>query len=47
MIFAWVCWGLAIWKKSVLIAVLGFLPYLLIYNWFIRGILEKEVEPDA
>lgn len=41
--FAWACLGVAIYQRSILIFIVGPLPYLLIYNGFVRGTLQRKV----
>ena len=46
IVFAWGCWGFAAYFKSLISVVLllvSFLPYLFIYNGFVRGTLERKV----
>jgi len=39
ILFAWCSWALAVYEKSIWLFLLGFVPYLLIYNWIVKGII--------
>lgn len=50
ILFAWICWGFAIYYRSlvsVVFVIAGFLPYVLIYNGFVRGTLERKVTRES
>ena len=40
---AWIAWIAAVFARSFILFALGFLPYLLVYNWMVRGILQSRV----
>ncbi|MCF7855311.1 MAG: hypothetical protein K9N51_10980 [Candidatus Pacebacteria bacterium] len=54
LVFAWMCWavGLYFWisgsyVKLLLAFALGLVPYLIVYNWLIRGVLQSRVAPES
>lgn len=48
--FAWCAWISAAYISSIALFIAGFVPYLLIYNWIVRGVLQSKLlsseEPD-
>jgi hypothetical protein len=44
IVFAWCAWGYAVYNKSILFFILGFVPYLVVYNWLLRGVVQRRIK---